>query len=591
MKKGVISVVIISVVICLLYFIGTLKTFDNFFFDNYQKNIDTGNPVEKFIVVVAIDDLSLKKFDVWPVARSKYAELVKILNKGGAKVIAFDVNFDSYSGYAYEDDLDFSKQLAKSKNVILARDYYMERNLPVLRDPIKELKDNAVLAMVNPVLDRDSFIRRYTMLAYHRDEALLYFALQASMLYKNINNRELRLNGSKLLLADIAVPLDHNGRMLINYFSGDKGISVVPFSHVLERGFLELNPDYFRNKLVLVGSTASYLQDSFPTPVDINMPGVMIHANAIRTILNKEFITEIPYLYYFCVVLFFVAITYLITIAKGSLIGFIFSGFFMGFILILGNILYKNGIYLEKTALFFSVTASLMFGFFMNFLNIKEERTRVKGIFKQYVSPNIVDRFVSGEESLSERGKERNVSVLFADIVGFTSLCEKFPAEQVVEKLNDVLDVLTEEVFKFEGTLDKFMGDALMAVWGSPVEQENHAELSVSCALSMLEAVKSLNARWGAEGKSALDIGISIGSGKAIAGNIGAQKHKDYTVIGDVVNIAARLQPLTREGYSIVIEEKTKELIEGKHPVNKIGDVVVKGKKQKVIAWSVAPKN
>ena len=587
MKKSLFICIVISVVVFSLYTVGAFKVFDTYIYDNFQRNIDQGSPAEKSIVVVAIDDFTLNRFAVWPFPRSKYAELVHVLNKGGAKVIAFDINFDSYSGYSYEEDLEFAKEISNAKNVILARDYYMEQNLPVIRDPIKELKNNSTLAMVDPVLDSDSFIRRYKMLAYYKEEAFLYFAVQASMLYENIGINRVRIKDREFILNDIKIPLDNNGTMLINYYSRDKGISVIPFAHVLEPEFLELNPNYFRGKLVLVGSTASYLQDSFPTPVDINMPGVLIHANAIRTILNKEFIQLIPNLYYLFLIMVLVVLVYFKTIKKGSLLGLIISASLFVFLIVAQRFMYHYGVYIESAILAFSLVIGYLIAFFVNFLGIKEERNRVKSIFKQYVSPNIVERFISGEEDLAEHGKERVVSVLFADIVGFTSMCEELPPEKVVAQLNEVLDVLTEEVFKHQGTLDKFMGDALMAVWGSPVEQVEHAELAVECATKMLVAIEKLNEKWLKEGNPSLSVGVSISSGHVIAGNIGAKKHKDYTVIGDVVNIGSRLQPLTREGYSIVIEEKTKELVKDKYTVKRIGDITVKGKKNKVSAWTV----
>ena len=587
MKKSLLVCMGISVVLFLFYSVGAFKVFDNYIYDNFQRNIDQGKPSENSIVVVAIDDFTLNRFGVWPFPRNKYAQLVQVLNNGGAKVIAFDINFDSYSGYSYGEDLEFAKELAKSKNVILARDYYMEQNLPVIRDPIKELKDNSMVAMVDPALDNDSFIRRYKMLAYYKEEAFLYFAVQASMVYKNVGIDKVILNNSEFILNNIKIPLDNNGRMLINFHSRDKGISVIPFAHVLEPDFLELNPNYFRGKLILVGSTASYLQDSFPTPVDINMPGVMIHANAIRTILNEEFIKILPNLYYLGLIMFFVAVIYFETSIKGSMLGFIVSSGLFVFLTIVQRYLYQKGVYVESAILIFSLFVSYLTAFFVNFLGIKDERNKIKSIFKHYVSPNIVDRFISGEEDLAEQGKERVVSVLFADIVDFTTMCEELPPEKVVAQLNEVLDVLTEEVFKHQGTLDKFMGDSLMAVWGSPVEQVEHAELAVKCALKMLVAIEKLNEKWEKEGNPSLKVGVSISSGNVIAGNIGAKKHKDYTVIGDVVNIGARLQPLTREGYAIVIEENTKELVKDKYAVKKIGDLTVKGKKNKVSAWTV----
>lgn len=588
MKKGLWICLIISSVLFFFYSLGHFQTFDNYLYDYLQQNIDLESSSDKFIIVVEIDDSSLNKLGVWPLPRSYYAQLLNVLNKGGAKVIAFDINFDSYSSYSKEEDLVFAYELNKAKNVILARDYYFEYGKLVIRDPIKELKNHSILAMVDPVLDKDSLIRRYKMYAVNEYESFLYFALQASLQYLGLDKSKVLLKENKFFIDNKEIPLDRNGRMLIKYSSLNNGISVVPLFQVLNPTFLDINKDYFKNKIVLVGATASYLQDNFPTPVDLNMPGVLIHANAIRTIINQEFIRLLyPFVYLF-VIFLLVGLIYFVTTVVGSLMGFVFLSVIIILTVLVQRFLYIQGFYLECVVLAFSSVISYMVAFFMKFLMLIEEKLRIKAIFKQYVSPNIVERFISGEEDLAAEGKERVVSVLFVDIVGFTSFCEEETPINVVSQLNEILNVLTEEVFKHNGTLDKFMGDSLMAVWGSPLEQENHAELALNCAIKMIESVKKLHLKWIKENKRLFEIGVSISSGQVVAGNIGAKKHKDYTVIGDVVNIASRLQVLNREsGYFIVFEEKTKDLIKDKFEVKKIGDVQVKGKKNKVSAWTV----
>ncbi len=588
MKKGIFISLVIAVLLFSFYSLGTFQVFDRYLYDSYQNNIQLGDNNMESIIVVAIDDLTLDRSKIWPFPRSMYADLVRVLNNGGASVIAFDINFDSYSGYSEKEDRLFAKEIKDAGNVVLARDYYMEKGEPVIRNPIKLFSDNAVLAMVDPVLDDDSFIRRYRLLAYHDDETLLYFALQVYLLHEKISAGSMRVVDRSLQIGDIQIPLDRDGSMLVNYSAVNKGVEVVPFAHVIRKEFLELNPDYFKDKIVLVGSTASYLQDSFPTPVDLNMPGVLIHANAIRTIMGKEYISSLYHLNYLWLVVLSVMSVFLLTVMAGSLLGFIGVGSLLASSMFVVREIYIRGVYIELAVIIAAIVSAYLLGFFMNFLKVRDERTRVKGVFKQYVSPNIVDRFVSGEEDMAEAGKERIVSVLFADIIGFTTFCEDRPPAQVVAQLNEILDVLTEEVFKYKGTLDKFIGDELMAVWGSPVEQLDHAELAVKCAVTMKHAVAKLQEKWKLKGAPILDVGVSISSGQVIAGNIGAKKYKDYTVIGDVVNSASRLQSLTREGYSIVIGEQTKELVEDIFVCENIGDVKVKGKKQKLSAWAIA---
>jgi adenylate cyclase len=588
MKKNIFICLIIAIFSFFLFTIGAFKVFDNYLYDNMQKTIDRGQSVKKFIVVVAIDDYSLNKIGVWPIPRSYYANLVDILVKEKAKVIAFDINFDSFSAYNEQEDLAFAQSLISANNVILAKDYYQDREKIIIREPIKKLKENAFLAMVDPEIDKDSFIRRYKILAYHDNDTLLYLATQAVMLYKNINLNKLYKSEKSLHLDELQIPLDKYGKMHINFYSSDKGISIVPFTRVLNKEFIEYNPNFFKDKIVLIGATSAYLQDNFPTPVNLNMPGVLIHANALRTIINKEFILQLPNIYFLFFIIIIVFAIYEITIKIGSLKGFITLAILISLLFFLEKTLYQHGLYLECFVLIFSANLAFLSAFFINFISINEEKSRVKKIFKQYVSPNIVEKFITGKEDLTEDGKERMVSVLFADVVGFTSLCEELPPAKVVELLNEVLNVLTEEVFAHNGTLDKFIGDALMAVWGSPTEQPDHAILAVQCAKNMQTAIEELNKKWTVSNNDkSVNIGISISSGIVIAGNIGAKKHKDYTVIGDVVNIGARLQSLTRDGYPIVIDEKTKELIGNSFETKKIDDIIVKGKKNKISAWEI----
>src|SRR5437870_10104656 len=240
----------------------------------------------------------------------------------------------------------------------------------------------------------------------------------------------------------------------------------------------------------------------------------------------------------------------------------------------------------------------------LKFMTEEKQAKEIRTMFSSYVSPRIVSELIKDPEKARLGGHRRELTMLFSDVVGFTTFSEQHTAEEVVTQLNEYLGAITDVVFQWNGTLDKFVGDAVVVFWGAPLDQPDHAELAVKCALHMRKRLEELQAKWRAEGKVPLDNGIGINTGEAVVGNIGAEgKKMDYTMIGDHVNLAARVQELTREfGCSLVISEETaarlRDLI-GKHErydnrghlghvsLRKLPPVKVKGKVQPVVVYAL----
>jgi len=218
-------------------------------------------------------------------------------------------------------------------------------------------------------------------------------------------------------------------------------------------------------------------------------------------------------------------------------------------------------------------------------------------MFSSYVTEKIVNELIKNPSMAKLGGERREITVLFSDVRGFTSLSEKHSPEEVVSILNEYLGEMAEIVFKWEGTLDKFIGDAILAFWGAPMKQENHAELAVKCALNMVKRLEELQQKWQSEGKSVLDCGIGINTGEVLVGNIGAEgKKMDYTAIGDHVNLGSRVEGLTKKyNVHILITEFTLDKIRGlitagklyRTSVKGLEKVVVKGKEQPVAIYEV----
>ncbi len=220
----------------------------------------------------------------------------------------------------------------------------------------------------------------------------------------------------------------------------------------------------------------------------------------------------------------------------------------------------------------------------------EERRARnIRKMFSSYVSKRIVDELIKDPSKAKLGGDRKEITVLFSDIRAFTTFSEKHQPEEVVSLLNEYLGAMTNIVFDYEGTLDKFVGDAIMAFWGAPVGQPDHADRAVRCSLAMIQRLKELQQKWASEGKTVLDVGMGINTGDMVVGNMGAEgKKMDYTVIGDHVNLAARVEGLTRQHNNhIIITEFTYEKVKDTVLVNELGSVTVKGKQKPVVIYDL----
>ena len=596
------SIFIISSIISIICYI--LFSFDAFFvIDNkfHDQQLQKNKPakVASPIVILTIDDESFDKFNIWPWPRTIYSSLTRILTQGQAKVIGFDLNFDSHTSYNKADDLEFSQALSAAHNTVLATKFAQTRGEIKFLDPIEVLKKNSYLGLVHPQIDKDSIIRRYSLLTKLNQRFHPSFALQIISLYLNtpINNTTLKVADSSIYLKDLKIPLDKDGKLIINYLKSPHEFEIIPsipISKVLEKDFLKFNPDIFKDKIVLIGATSQYLQDLYPTPIAKVMPGVFIHAQAINTIITQNFFHYIPHIFYFFLILASTIFTAFFSIRSKvfySLSGLI--AMIIGFILI-SNIAFSHLIIIDIFVITLAIALTYLASIILRFIHEEKEKKEIRGIFNQYVSPAIVNELLADKEKLKLGGDKKTVSVFFSDIRSFTTFSESHSPEEVISQLNEYLNAMTEVIFEFNGTLDKFVGDEIMAIWGSPLPQDDHALIAVRCALRQLEILKSLQEKWQREGRPVLDIGMGISTGEVIVGNIGAEKSKDFTVIGDVVNLGARLEAYTRvvtkergKICHFIISDVTKKLVQNHIEVKDLGTINVKGKNKSVQIWEV----
>jgi adenylate cyclase len=571
-------------------------------------------------VIAAIDEKSINKLGRFPWSRSVWARVVDRLTELGARVIVFDVFFAESENVA-SDDM-FQQAIMQSGRVVLPvvfdfteagykesgftdkkLDFMLPSAFAVLRNtgaPLSPFHARMVLppllrfsafakslAHINMVPDRDGTLRWEPLAIEYQGDYYPPIGLQAARLYRQLSPEQAALdfNGS-VQLDNTRIPIDEFGRMLINYRGPNNTFPQYPVADILD-GLVPA--EKLKDKVVLIGATAIGIYDLRVTPFSPNMAGIEKHASVVDNILHEDFLRrtaamDIPLVFLFAIILG-IAIPRLGAKAGAGLFLLLFASYAGAvYYLFVGKGIWFNLVY-PASALLFGYTSQTAYRFFT-----EERRARdIRKMFSSYVSKRIVDELIRDPSKAKLGGDRKEITVLFSDIRGFTSFSEKHEPEEVVSLLNEYLGAMTDIVFEHEGTLDKFVGDAVMVLWGAPIGQPDHAERACRCALAMIEKLKKLQAKWAAEGRYVIDIGIGINTGGMVVGNMGALgKKMDYTVIGDNVNLGARLEGLTRQyNNHIIISEYTYEKVKDVVVANELGSVTVKGKQFPVVVYDL----
>ena len=353
----------------------------------------------------------------------------------------------------------------------------------------------------------------------------------------------------------------------------------------------QLDPAVFKDKIVFVGMASSGLVDAFTTPFGAdkgNMPGIQLHATMADNLLSDRFIRPASD-----------GVRIWSVIAAGLLVGLLsaflpFTAAAAGTLLAVSGYTwyslqaFRGGTWLNMVQPLMTMATALFAGTTYQYFVEGREKRLVKGLFGRYVSRDVYKQLIENPGMAELGGKRREMTVLFSDIRGFTTVTESGEPEALVAQLNEYFSKMVEVVFRHQGTVDKFVGDMVMALFGAPVDDPAHAEHAVAAAVDMVDELGKLNARWLSEGRAALDIGIGVNSGEMIAGNIGSSSIMSYTVIGDNVNLGARLESLNKEyGTRIIISDATRSRLRQPYTTRPLGDVIVKGKTRPVAIYEL----
>lgn len=571
---GIFIGIIISCFIVIFYLLGLFDYLEFKSLDTRFKFRGPTAPIDD-IVIVAVDDPSFQEIGVYPWPRSVYAKVIDNLKRVGAKVIGVDIEFATPGLLGQKHDRNFASAAKKAGNVILVSTITKSGDtehvkITNLNLPIEILKKNIAGHGISQFpLDKDGFIRRSNLTFEFL--GVFYPAFGIEVL-KHVE----KWKGTTLdFLKYLKVPDDN---ILINYVSTAGSFPTKHFYQVYSN-LLPMEKT-FKDKIVLIGATSPVLQDIHQTPFDRSMSGIEIHANVIDTLMKRNYIYQLqPHIN--IMLIFVVSILVVFFVLRfGPLTSSILVGFELILLILITFYLFTvNRIWINLvgpvSGVLFTYTGLILFRYIIEGI----EKRRIRMIFSRYVSKQVVNEILKNPDQIFLGGTRKPVTILFSDIRDFTSISEQFNPEQVVEMLNEYFTEMSNIILKYEGTIDKYIGDALMAVFGSPIGKSDDALRAVKSAVEMQEKAENLRKKWESEGKAQFYIGIGLNYGEAVIGNIGSPEKMEFTAIGDTVNVASRIESLTKEYKAqILISSSVYEQVKDIVDVIEIGEIFVKGK-------------
>ena len=536
-------------------------------------------PVEhnRDIVIIAIDDKSVAELGRFPWSREFFRELIDIASKAGAKAVLLDVLFPEKESTEVDGRLASSIKNSGIITLAAAFEFSQDGSVASMLDNIPVLAGSAKnTAHINIRPDEDGVLRQTRLVISYEGKFYPSLALAAAMEAMGVDEIEVKDYG--VVLGPKAIPTDIDAGMLINYAGPPGTYERFSFSDVVKG---RVSPGQLRDKVIFVGATAIGIYDMRITPFSNNTPGVEVNANIADNILRGDFMQRggMETLIDLLSIAALGIVVSLITVRLRASMSFPLVLVLAAGHVCFSYLMFLGGRWLSMVYPIFSVVLAYSVTAYLRFFYLDRKANEIRSMFSSYVSKKVVDELVKDPELARIGGDSRVLTIMFADIKNYTTYSEKRRPQDVVKTLNDYLAEMTNVIIEHEGTLDKFLGDGILAYWGAPLEQEDHAELAVRCALEMIRRMEGLQRKWVSEGTEPLSFGIGINTGDVIVGNIGAKgKKMEYTVIGDNVNLTQRIQSESREVNCPVITDALFERVKDIVVAESMGAVTVKGK-------------
>jgi adenylate cyclase len=618
-----------------------VRTFDTF--QRIDPRVKTARPV----TIVDIDERSLaSKLGQWPWPRTRIADLIANLTKLGAVVIAFDVIFSEPDrlnpDVAADSFRDLDEETRSRLRALPSNDQVLadtirrsrvvmgESGLPYVISNLDKSLPLTGLAMLGeepqPFLlnfpgllrnidvleqaaagrglftirtERDGIVRRVPMMMQAQGEtmpSLSFEVLRVATGTDTIFIKSDKAGVKSFAVKGLEVPTDRNGQLWVHFARRDPSIYVSAVD-VLEG---HVAPEKIRGKLVLIGTSAVGLLDVKTTPIDPVMPGVEVHAQVLESALTRSVLSQPSYA---IVIEFFAAMVLgLLVIAVAPMFGpasLVAVGALFATLLIGTSWYYytQQRLLIDFTYPLLSTTSIYLTLIFASFVREQAQRRQIRSAFGQYLSPALVEQLAQSPEKLVLGGEEREMTIMFSDMRGFTSISETYKNDPqgLTALMNRFLTPLTNAILNRKGTIDKYMGDAIMAFWNAPLDDKAHQLNACEAALDMLERVDALNQQREIEAKEGgssyipLNVGVGLNTGTCVVGNMGSDMRFDYSVFGDSVNLASRLEGQSKEyGFPIIVGSKTALAVKDKFAILELDFIMVKGKKEPEVIYAIA---
>jgi adenylate cyclase len=610
--KIILLTMLSSGVVIAMFMTGILSQFELKTFDAFSRRLNPSDSDEE-VIMVEVDQRSLDALSEqsinWPWPRQIYAPIIEYLSE--AEAIFIDILYTEPSSYGQEDDLIFAESLKAASNIYLP--VFLTNKDNPMSDQDRNFIDRIALdegikpdvtftSAITPIDPLKPWVRGSGNVTISPDEDGVYrkvplvfgmngWGIPHFILGHFTERGDIRIEEERLLLGERILPLKE-GELLLRFYTEQSPFPVFSAAEILDFYLKDLSSvepevprEFFRGRYVFIGLTAPGLYDLKPTAVSSISTGVLVHATALDNLLHGSFFIPVRSVY---VLLFAFLICFtvsLIVLTSHSI--YINSSLFVALLMVAVGIpalLFRKGYYLEITPPTVSLVISFIVTATYSYATEGKQRKQVRNAFQHYVSPAVVDSILKEVDKLKLGGEKKVMTALFSDIRGFTSISEGLDPEDLVKFLNEYFSVMTRIIMKYQGTLDKFIGDAIMAFYGAPLRQPDHAVRGCRTAIDMLKSLRELQVDWEARSLPRIDIGIGLNSGEMTVGNMGSDERFDYTIMGDNVNLASRLEGINKQyGTNIVISQYTRNLVqEDGFLVRELDSVRVKGKKDPV---------
>lgn len=589
----------VSILCSILHFTGAFTWSENKSYDNrIAVTSHFLKPAEEIAVVILDQDsLVWAKEEYnwgWPWPREAYARMVDYFNAGNAASVAFDLVYTEPSVYGPEDDAEFARASLDYGRVVQTVFYETHNPNEVPTLPIDILKESAgILGTVQSEFDEDGVVRRnrfYSTSIYNEPSLAVASLLVSGQEFDESVVPKIKNGGMYIRFQDdINRFVPYNAKQILQSFEAYKSGNI---SEVFEEEDDYIPPEQFENMYVFFGLRAAGLFDVCSTPIEANYLGVGVHICQMDTILNGRYIHDLSG---FLVVLIIFVMSFFgglmgersVNGKTSSFIGH-FSILFAELVvyLFLAYLILYAGYILPVTGPILGLLLSYVACLAKNYLIEGRQRRYLKHAFSQYLSPQVIDNLIDNPDMLKLGGEKREISVYFSDIQGFTSISENLNPEDLTELLNTYLSAMTDIILTHGGTIDKYEGDAIIAFWNAPTFQEDHAKRALEAAMECQATLASMRDELMAKAGKPMYQRIGLNTGEAVVGNMGSSKRFDYTMLGDTVNLASRLEGINKQfgTYTMCSKATMEKAMEHgcSFKFRELADIAVVGRKEGV---------